>query len=74
MYMTNEVLKNWRIDRTSKHGSRLIYTDDGIFGNVQRIEQIDDTISKSYTCPRGHSFKTNKSNALIISINVLYEN
>ena len=66
MYMTNEVLKNWRIDRTSKHGSRLIYTDDGIFGNVQRIEQIDDTISKSYTCPRGHAFKTN--NPIIIAV------
>jgi len=64
--MTNDVLKNWRIDRTSKYGSRLIYTDDGVFGNVQRIEQMDDSVTKTYNCPRGHTFKTN--NPIIIAV------
>ena len=64
--MTNEVLKNWRTERTSKNSSRLIYKDDGIFGNVQRIEQMDDSIIKTYHCPRGHTFKTN--NPIIIAV------
>jgi len=66
MYMTNDVLKKWKTERTGKHSSKLIWTDDGIFGNVTRIEQMDDTISKSYSCPRGHSFKTN--NPIIIAV------
>ena len=64
--MTNDVLKKWQVERTSKQSSRLIYTDDGVFGNVQRIEQMDDSVTKTYNCPRGHTFKTN--NPIIIAV------
>ena len=62
MYMT----KKWDIERTSKHSSRLIWKDDGVFGNVTRIEQIDDSVTKTYSCPRGHTFKTN--NPIVIAV------
>jgi len=58
--------KKWDIERTSKHSSRLIWKDDGVFGNVTRIEQIDDSVTKTYSCPRGHTFKTN--NPIVIAV------
>tara|TARA_Y100000310_G_scaffold35095_1_gene33214 strand:- start:293 stop:571 length:279 start_codon:yes stop_codon:yes gene_type:complete len=58
--------KKWDIEKTSKHSSRLIWKDDGVFGNVTRIEQIDDSVTKTYSCPRGHTFKTN--NPIVIAV------
>ena len=65
MYMTNEVLNkdNWEVIRTGKHSSTLSWKDDGIFGNV---EPIEESASKTFTCPRGHTFKTN--NPIIIAV------
>ena len=63
--MTNDVLQkdNWEVVRTGKYSSRLTWKNDGIFGNV---EQIDDASSKTYACPRGHTFQTN--NPIIIAV------
>ena len=65
MYMTNDVLNkdNWEVVRTGKHSSKLAWKDDGIFGNV---EPMEDTINKTYSCPRGHTFKTN--NPIVIAV------
>ena len=65
MYMTNEVLNkdNWEVVRTGKHSSTLTWKDDGIFGNV---EPMEEATSKTYNCPRGHTFKTN--NPIIIAV------
>ena len=52
--------------RTGEHSSKLVYTDDGIFGNVIRVEPMEDTVSKTYNCPRGHTFKTN--NPIVIAV------
>ena len=43
MYMTNNILKEWRIVRTSQFGSNLVG---------------DDIEKKEYECPRGHKFST----------------
>ena len=63
--MTNDVLQkdNWEVVRTGKYSSRLTWKNDGIFGNV---EQIDDASSKTYAGPRGHTFQTN--NPIIIAV------
>ena len=45
----------WRVVRNNKYGSTL-----------QRQDEIEDTISKRYTCPRGHSFQTN--NPIVIAV------
>ena len=54
--MINDVLQSWAVERTSKHGSKLNYT----------VEPIEDSVTKTYTCPRGHTFKTN--NPIIIAV------
>ena len=56
MYITNEVLKKWYSKRTGKHSSKLIRTE----------ENIEESITKIFTCPRGHTFKTN--NPIIIAV------
>ena len=55
--------------RTGEHSSKLVYTDDGIFGNVIRVEPMEDTVSKTYNCPRGHTFKTN--NPIVIAVDAV---
>ncbi len=65
MHITSEGLKNdnWEVVKTGNYSSKLVWKDDGIFGNVERSSE---EISKTYTCPRGHTFTTN--NPIIIAV------
>ena len=56
MNKTNEVLNKWSVRSTGTHSSELIKV----------AEDIEDSISKVFTCPRGHTFKTN--NPIIIAV------
>jgi len=66
----------WQIRRKRMHrhpccegkGRIYNYENDGIFGNVKRIEQDDSgtTETKLYECPRGHRFKTN--NPIVVAV------
>ena len=65
MYLTNDILhKNtWDMIQTGRQSSKVTWKDDGIFGNVIPIEE---GVSKTYSCPRGHTFKTN--NPIVIAV------
>jgi len=66
----------WQIRRKRMHrhpccegkGRVYNYENDGIFGNVQRIEQTEGATEPKqiYECPRGHRFKTN--NPIVIAV------
>ena len=59
--------KDWKLIKTSEHSSKLVWTDDGVFGHISAdIDHEDDTIAKTYSCPRGHTFETN--NPIIIAV------
>lgn len=45
--------KDWQLIKTGEHSSKLVWKDDGVFGNVSKIADITE-----YECPRGHTFKT----------------
>ena len=51
----NDTNHYWRVIRKNIQGSTL-----------QRQDEIEDVISKKYTCPRGHSFQTN--NPIVIAV------
>ena len=65
MKYTNRKNK-WQIRRKRMHrhpccegkGRIYNYENDGIFGNVQRIEQSEEVSEPKqiYECPRGHRF------------------
>ena len=53
---------HWTIIKTGEYSSKMIWKNDGIFGNVEDIslnyKLNEEKTEKKFQCPRGHTFTT----------------
>ena len=60
---------DWKLVRTGNFSSKLVWKDDGVFGNVEDKAlsfRINEESKKKFQCPRGHTFTT--SSPIIVAV------